>query len=709
MIKKRILSQIATLLLLIHFLVPAPLVAQEPPITKVVTWTLPTLAKSDTLRLEGYRPRVTLDFLLPSGWRPSAFSTSGQLTLDYRISNLARPGATLTVRFNGETLYSTSFKAPSGALTFDLPARLFRTGRNTVELAAFLPLAEDRECIVPNHPARWLEFDPTSRISLTVEAVTTPLRLADFPMPFEALGDDNSTQITFVIPDEPSDHELNALAAVAFVLARDSTTQPRWSLTLASRFDPNALSGPAVIIGVAGRNPHLGSLSPADRGQAGWLSLTRPGWSEGEPVLAVSGPDGSAVLRAAHALADPLARLQMEGETAVVERLPPVELQPLPEQFTLADLGYGERRVRGAGEHSLIYTFDLPFAWTPGDGRLLLHFAHSAVLDPRVASLRVHLNGITVSDIRLDAPGSASNLVELSIPKALIRPGRNFLRLTFDFGLPVQLCDSGTAEGPWGTVRPDTKLFFPHAERGGRIDLDDFPYLFANPSDLANLTLILPAQSTDSDFADALTLVRVLTPSGRAPFPPQMARVASLDEGTKQRHLIILGDVSRQPLLRELNPYLHLPFDLETGALLPTYGIRVPTDLPDLGVVQLLRSPWAEKRAILVVSGTNHTGYSQALQLLIDPQLRGELSGQLALISADGAAGPSRVYVQSVADMGAVPGLGELDRLFRQFFGIVSPWPAIILIAVTLLVLAVISVLSLRWYRRRQMSASGAH
>ncbi|TEU10826.1 MAG: hypothetical protein E3J21_25165 [Anaerolineales bacterium] len=709
-----ILFQIAAITLL-AFMLPAPVMAQGPsPIARTVTWTLPTLAGSDTLRLEGYRPSAAFNLTLPPGWKPAA---DGQLTLDYRISDLALAGATLTVRLNDQNLTSVALESDAGSLTFDLPANFFQPGQNIVELAAFLPLEEDRDCIVPNHPARWLELGPASRVSMAVEAVETALILADFPAQFEALGDGSSARVTFVMPDEPDDHGLSALSAVAFALARGSVTRPEWSVVSASDFSPDALTGsaspaegPVILIGAARRNRYLAPLAPPGSREFGWLSLTRQDWSGGWPVLAVGGPDSRAILQAAEALADPLATLQMSGETVVIETLTPREPAPPAEQFTLADLGYGERIARGTGEQSLIYVFDLPLAWSPGDSRLKLHFVHSAILDPRVASLTVFMNGRTVSGIRLDAPESASNVVEISIPRALIRPGRNFLRLTFDLGSPIELCDFGSAQGPWASVRPDTTLTLPHGDSGGRLDLDDFPYLFASEVDLADLTVVLPAQSTATDFAEALNLVRNLSISdNQSPIAPRWVRAESLDEETKRSHLIVLGDPSRQPLLTELNSYLPLPFDLATGALLPTYGIRVPTDAPDLGVVQALRSPWAENRVILVVAGPSSAGYSRAIRFLTDPLMQPELAGQLAVISSGDDTGLPQVYTQAVADVGAVPGVGVMDRFFGRFFGAASPWPAIILVLAGLLILAVGSILVLYWNRRREASQSGGH
>lgn len=703
--------------LLVSVVIPSPVTAQEP-ITKAAAWTLPTLAGTDTLRLEGYRPVVRFDLIIPPGWQPSSFSRTGQLVLDYRISELAiAGGATLTVRLNGEAVSFIAFKEAgatvaldrnAGSLSFDLPTALLQIGRNTLQLAAFLPLEEDEDCIVPNHPARWLEIESDSRINLSLEPTEGPLNLSDFPAQFEIIGTLEGTQITFVIPEEPDDQELNALSAVAFAMAREMSTQPAWSVTTATDFDTAETAGPVVLIGAAGQNPHVDSLAPAE-GEAGWLRLARADWSASEPVLAIGGVDGQAVLRAAKALLDPLAVLQMAGEIATVDELPTVEPDPLPEVFSLADLGYDDRTARGLGEQSLIYAFDVPFAWAPRDGRLELNFVHSAIVDPQIATLTVFMNGRYVTDIRLDVPETASNSIETTIPQSLLRPGRNFLRLTFNFSTPIQLCEGGPPAEPWATVRPDSALSLPHGNRGGRLTLDDFPYLLSSEVDLADLAIVLPAQRTTEDLTAALDLVRVWGGSDSEVAPRWMAAEEVNEEETRRSHLIILGDFPRQPALQDLNPHLPLPFNTPSGELWSSYGIRIPTNRPDLGTVQALRSPWAENRAILVVAGVNPKGYDRALRLLTEPQLQAALDGQLAVVAGDDEVQALEIYTRTIPDLGAVPAVGAADRSLRGLFGSDSPWPAIILVAAALVIFAAVSTIGLRWYGRRQAAQSGGH
>lgn len=705
MINKRILIEFFTTIFILSLINPVIVKAQESiPTSEGVNWKLTDLVGEDILRLEGYRPSIKFNLVLPTGWEPSS---DGKLSLEYRISDLVTSEAVLAVQLNDQTQASTKFRNDSGTLEFDLSESFFQSGENLIELQAFLPLEEVQDCIVPHHPARWLEFDSSSLISLPLKITETALILADFPAQFEAMGNEPDEQITFVIPDEPKQEELNALSAVVFALQRETTTNPHWAIISSSNFSPENLAGPAILIGAEGYNPYIDQLVPVRLHDAGWLNISRPDWSGGHIVLVVSGPDASDVLLASDALVDPWAKFQMNEEIAIIETLPTIQPTIPNSQFTFGELGYSERVVTGEGEQSLIYSFDLPLDWSMEDGLLEIHFAHSAIINPQVANLKVLLNGNTVTDILLDAPESASNIVEVNIPKNHLRPGRNFLRLAFDFGLSIEFCDTAYTYGPWASVRPDTSLTLPHADNGNRIDLDDFPYLFNSQTDLANLTLILPERSELYELARTLEIVRTLSlPNNRSPFAPRWIRPADFDEDTKLSHLIVLGDPPNQPLLKMLNPHLPVQFDLENGNLIPTYGIRLPIKSANLGVIQIIRSPWADNLVVIVVTGTSVEGYQSAINLLTDPNLQPELEGQVAVISSVSPDKLPQIYTQNIADVGAIPVINRLDSYISVIFGPNSTGKTMILILAGLLIAIIMALL---WKRFRRRSSPDTH
>ncbi len=699
------MKRTSAIFLLVTLLWPASALArQASPPPREVTWTLTALAGSDPLRLEGYRPSAAFDLTLPQGWAAAA---DGELSLEYRVSDLVFRAATLTVLLNGHAVASSLFPDRSGTLSFELPAETFQPGDNDLTLEALLPLDNDAGCAALGDPARWVEFGAGSRVRLAVQSAGTPLVVADLPAQFEALGDEASSLVTFVVPEQAGDDELSAMAAVAFALQRGSATHPQWAVVTAGEFQPQTLTGPAILVGAAGGIGPLDSLAPEGAQPLGWVSLARPTWAAGQTVLGVGGLDGKAVLQAAEALLDPAALTLMGSEAAVIGGRPSRTPRVPADQVTLAELGYNAGIVRGKGEHSLIYAFDLPFDWSAADLKLALDLAHGALVDPNVATLTVLLNGSIAFDLRLDAPQAVPHRVQMVLPHNLLRPGRNYLRLSFDLGTPVSSCAVDTEDEPWALVRSDTTLNVPHAHNGSRANLADFPELFGSEVDLADLKVVLPVQRTDADLADALAVVRELSlPGNSSLFAPRIVRAEAITPDQLESHLVVLGEAQRQPVLSSLNNYLLLRFDRGTGQLERSYGIRIPTGSPDLGVVQLLRSPWKRNRLVLVVSGTGGQGYREAVGVLGAEAPAPALAGDLAIVSRSAGQPLPSVYSQSAADVGAVPGVGLADHLLGKLFDTEGPGPMLILVAAALLLLAIpIAVLR---YRRGRTGAQGA-
>lgn len=708
---RSILFQFLVLILFLPF-ISNSVFAQELVATPTsASWTLSTLAGMDivagkeAVRLEGYMPTVVLDLRLPTNWRSAANSV---LLLNYQRSDLVLANATLTIRVNEQSLSSLSLINAFDTVKLEIPATFLHPGQNQIELAAYLPLAEDDECIVPNNPARWLELLPDSQIASQVETDATMLYLADFPMQFAAIGDTNIPPITFVIPDDPDDNELSALAAVAFALARDNHSLAAWHVLSSSEFVFNPANGPVILIGAAERNPHMKRLAPANMTQSGWLSLLSQGQSGHQPLLAVGGATSEAVLKSANALLDPQALVQMNSNAVVIDALPSHEPVATPRQFTMADLGYGERVVRGSGQKSLIYAVDVPFAWSLQSGKLKLNFAHSALIETDKAELAIYLNGHVISGIRLSAVNNTPEFIEIDIPQSQFRPGRNFLRLAFDFGSSVNLCGAlaNPEGGPWASVYPDTSLTFSGGDQGGgRLNLKDFPYFLATEADWENLLIVLPNQHTNADLDAALNLMRTLSiVDGVRPYAPRWVRAGSMSAEMKKSHLIILGEPYRQPLLQELNSNLPIAFDLQTGMALSTYGIRVPVEQPQLGIVQLLRSSWDANHMILAVSGVGQQGSDWAMRLLTDPSLQPQLAGQVAVISMHDQAQGAKVYTQVIADLGAVPVISTANTLLLQLLGDNNPWSPFVLAVISTLLIALFITLGMRWKLRTSIA-----
>ena len=682
-----------------------------------VTWPLSSLTGASSLRLVGYQPATTLRFTLPANWQ---LPTPGQLTVAYRISpatlagpayrrpRLALPGPTLSVRLNGQTPLTIPVTAEAGTHTFVLPAEQFHSGPNQIELSVFLPLKEDPQCLVAHDPDRWFELDAASELALPVVPNTNEPRLAEFPWHFAPLGGAAAPSITFVMPDEPNHAELQAFSSVATALARGNTTSSSWDVQAATTFQPTTNQGPVVLIGDPDRNQHVAALTPEAARDAGWLYLARPTWSADYPVLVIGGPNAATVAEAAAALLDPVMLAQAAGSTLFVADPPRLQpAQPL-EVFTLAELGYGEEMVKGTGLQSIEYTFARPIAWSARNGTLDLRLSHSYKLGWSPAPLSVYLNDRLVANVLFDDLEQSTSSVEIPIPEGVLRPGRNTLRLDFNLSIPAERCGVDTLEGFWASVNPKTTFELPYKAWTGYINLQHTPFQFASGLDLANLAIVLPSDSTLTDVAQSIPLLRILAQS-KEPVAPRLVRADTNDSRTKALNLVILGAPARQPLLQELNRFLPAPLDMFTGRIKQTVGLRLPVEQTESAVVQGLRSPWAARRGLVVLTGDTAKAVGRAVQLLGEPTAWSDVRGNVAVVTASSAEGSLAIVSQRVANIDAVAGMRVLDHTARALLGTNSRWLALGLPPVAMVVVAVASVLGLRWDRRRKAKHAGGH
>lgn len=702
---------------------------------KEINWSLPSLAGTKQLRIKGYQPRLMLRFSLPAQWEGSG---NGQLRLDYRISqlvlpnksNYVKPTTTLSTFLNGQPLIAIVPTPGRGTTTIELPSKYLRPGENQLRLKALLPVRGDARCVKPDNPDRWIEFSPTSHLRMNLVPRSQIPPLWEFPNQFIPFVPDTDTSsvITFVVPKQADNNELSALAALAYALASEAPSPVKWRLETVETFRLDQATGPTILVGTVASNPHLIHLTPPGGRGYGWLAITR--LEENYPLLAVGGPNSKAVLEAARMLADPELRLGLVGLTALATHGTKAPETNLSETFNLADLGYAERTAYGTGEKSLTYNFHLPFWWSLQSGDLQLHYSHSRYLYEETSSLKVILNRTPLATMPLTGPEGGAHVVDVSLPKKVLQPGRNDLKFTFDFSTPADHCGAATPEGFSGSIGEATSLTLPHGERGNLIELKRFPYMLTNEGDVARTAIVLPDRPTVKDVVDALQVIRLLSVSGSR-FPPRLWRAEALEPNFAQFHLIVLGEWSGQSLLSELNPYLYLPFDPKQGRFNFTLGIKspfqknppslvqmmrslwkvpspeVPARERGIGVAQAVRSPYKSRRVIVAITGATYKGYRAALRTVLEPSLRSQVDGQLA-VAVKNATGEVEVTSQNVADIGTVPALAALNRAVAPLTGVRQIWALLLLPLLSLALFAALFCAGRAWSQRLS-SHKGGH
>ncbi len=637
-------------------------------------WTLEGDAETGTT-LRGYRPQASYRFTVPAG-----VAGQGPLTLSLatETTRLIGDDATLAIEVNGRPIDTLALATDRSQHSISIDPGFLEPGQNVIRLRANLSLNTDSACIDPANPARWLVVSDS--ILTGVFAPTGDLTISDFPEALVPLGHE-ATSIAAVLPEDFGADALNALAAIAFGVARSEPTAT-WEITVA---DADAatigLDGPALIVGDA-------ELDTA-RGE-GRARLRRD--SSGWPVLAIAAPPDGSLTAVADALVDPAAEAPTSSDTLDVITAPLRSPQEAMSSFTLGDIGYRQRDVAGFGPQSLIYNFDMPFEWQPSVGSIDTELAAGP------GELSLALNGRDIGAIPLDAEDGQQDLPALALPASVLRPGRNFLRLTFDLD-PSPTCVP-ISSGPSASVPASTQIELPHQAAGGRIDLNDFPFLFMAEPDMATLTIALPDEPTVGEIAAGVRLVQAFG-SSSSRFAPRMIASEDVTDAVRQGHLIVIGRAARQPLLKELLP--SLPLELEAdGQPARLTEFEVDGEAAGPGTAQIFASPWAANRVIMTVTGPTEPSFRAALDAVLGEPASEIVTGPAILAGDRDSSGVLHITVMraQIPPLDA-PSEGFIERVPLPF--------RIVFFVVVAVVIAAASTLFRRGSPEQDPASSGHH
>jgi cellulose synthase operon protein B len=277
----------------------------------------------------------------PAGW---VLREGAALDLDIAsAAGLRSDTSWVAAAINGYTLGSRRLEAGSESagqrIHFDLPADLLNadtTGqplrRLALQIRLFLDMPQTR-CQPIIGSSIWATLLPTSSWSLPHDTFDG-LDLARFPAPLLSEG---SAPLLVVLPEHPTDAELEAGLNVLAALGRWATPEPPIPprLVTAGQADAAALAqGNLILIGGADRNSasadaarHNGTLFAADtpvayqpelRVPTGQLQLARSPWSSDNSLLVLTGDVPEALKLAAQALGQGALLAHLRGQQAII-------------------------------------------------------------------------------------------------------------------------------------------------------------------------------------------------------------------------------------------------------------------------------------------------------------------------------------------------------------------------------------------------------
>lgn len=651
----------------------ALLVSMLTPVTGALARDFPPATPFDRIALSqiGYAnntlrgPVVSADYFIP-GPEPFRLGEGTLLELEVLPSELLTSGSVMNVRWNDVSIHDRQIGGSQGGairMTIAIPRGLIEPEVNRLEVRAQLRLDNDTcEAGSVDSPARHLTVMASSAIRygyadprVRWEFPVVP-DLVRYPEPFFLPTYPQPAPVRFVIPAEPSSTELTALLRVSSQLGQYAGDRGvKIELQRANEVTLEGLEDAdrhLVVIGKRSSLPFLADLELPLRerggtfedtsGQAvpresGVVMLSTAPWNYARGVLAITGESDAAVERAALAVSGRDGIRALRGKVEIIGEASPVDttLQGT-DVVTLAELGRVDDEVSGVGDHGISFTTFLPAVHRDSSVAFDAVISHSALLDRNRSSLRLIVNDLPLESVALRDIDPVHAVRRFDLPGAALRPGANSIRIEVSLRLPGfaerDLCNAVPVEQAWAVLHSDSGFHQPADTAADRdLNLSLYPYPFHRAGRLDETVVVVPA----GQYGNAQALVQLTADLGRGTradlLHPVALDAASFDPARDavDRDIVLFGLPEDQPLLAALGDRLPVGVGPDQRLVLAReITVRV-ADREDLGVVQLISSPWSPGRAVLVVTGTSALGLDYAVEAI----RRRSLSGNVVLAS----------------------------------------------------------------------------
>jgi len=470
--------------------------------------------------------------------------------------------STATVFFNDiplQTWFLTPQNARPREVEIPLPPSLIRSNTNHIQIKFIMRLPREA-CSDTEHPALTATVFRQTRMRYDYlpgypRAPQEAPDLGLFPLTLLESRGMEPPRLALVVPDEARQTDLRTALNISAVVGRQAGGR---NITMRLLPAKDAMAevqqAHAVIIGP----PSVNSLwdtstfwnkqslpllledqgtfrspdgRPIEETEGVIMDIPSP-WTSDMRAVLITGTTEEAVLKAGLTLSRDTTRRALHGDSAVIikglgdvtPRSPSSgATRNTLADFTLADLGYSDRKVNGWGAHILTVSFDAPGV-TPRGAKAKIFYDNSRVINPNISAMVVTLNDIPIMDTILKTDKGGRSTLDVELPARVLRAGRNSLAVRFYLAPQTS---GGTLRGEgensertlecgvtppdlaWGVLYSDSSIHLPPGGSGGT-GLGSFPFPFVREGQATNTLFVLP-----DDLSEAGSVAELAAEFGR--------------------------------------------------------------------------------------------------------------------------------------------------------------------------------------------------
>ncbi|KPI52190.1 cell wall anchor protein [Clostridioides difficile] len=613
--------------------------------------------------------------------------------------------SSLTVLINNVPIKSIKLNAKTdykNTLEVLVPKDYIIQGYNEIKIKAYKTIS-DKICQDDSNTGNWMVIHKESYTSIRYTQKNMGNSISEYPYPYSEVEDKLNLDTTMVVPDNMTRGE----STVVFNLASEfgkTTKNDNLKLNVKLYSEMKNWSEDNIIYVGKPENTAEEILNILSTKEQTLLSsnciikqVDSP-YNKNKKMMVIIGSNEEDLIKASNLLVENKLSNQVLSSSVIVNKNTNVKTNEQQElnlsHLTLKDLGYSDFLLEGAFNQQALFDVKIPKGKILDYGsKIVLNLRYSDNLDFEKSLVTVSINDVVVGSKKLDRSHSNNDKLELKIPKDIDNKDYYQVKLAFNLSIKNQNCITRESNNPWAYVLNSSYLELSTKNKES-LSFESYPYPFVKDDEFNDLTVIMP----DYSGSQAMTWMSRLGVNLGASINSykgniNVIRGKEFNDKYKDTNIIVFGVPLNNSVIQMLNDNLNIKFNKSYSTFLSNDKISLIDGYgKDISAIQLIKSPYNNQKNILVISSINEKNLYLGMDYLLNKSKVNDLKGDTITIDEYG----------EVEDLSYNLKVNKEVKVSNNNISISKTTKAFLIISfITIIVVAVLSMLYIKKYKRR--------
>jgi cellulose synthase (UDP-forming) len=559
--------------------------------------------------------------------------------LNYAVTQLAADQISdITIAINGVKFFSFRPALTAGTQTeqIDVPLELV-SGSNQLQVyGQILTNSGKDDYQVAQTPANWLSIYGGSNINFEYELKAPENTLKSFYDHFSGQDTVANQQSSIVTTDQANGDELTAAMIALAGEARMITTEND-QIQVMQTSKKKMQAGDYVMQVALYKNLPAQLKAQISQADVDKQAVIQTYYVDNKHYLIVTAKEGKLLEKAARFVANAELMEETGKPTEFVKADTATYSSSLHDEG-LYQLTAQTDKITGKGHHENSYFISLPNDRSNADGSAVtLDFRYSQNVDFERSLATVSVNGTTIGSKKLSAAKANGDKLTVNVPKGMSLGSSFTVQVAFDLEM-TNTVNSDNSTTPWAEVDTSSQMNVKSA-RSNDLLFTNYPTLFIKNQTYDQIAAVIPAKLDADDFKSLTNVFNLIgsfarSNTGSIQFYTKQPRQTVLEN----QNLIVIGTPKTNPLIKKLNKNLYFQYSKDYSRFISNEKLSIEEDYgKQIGTAQLLRSPYNDKKGMLVLAGTDSKStYLASTQINFQKNIQ-QYTGDAIVVDTDNA------------------------------------------------------------------------